>query len=103
MGCIRWLIGAFEFGANPRSNPYQRRNPLRHRIDVFKNLLIADSDHPITLGSQPLVAVMVIKLRFGQIMATPVNFNHQLGRMLREIGHVAADGRLPADMKIELP
>ena len=78
-----------------------RRNALGHEIRIAERFPIADTHDPIALPSKPFVAFGIMQFGFGVIMPAAVDFNDETRAMMNEVGDVATDWRLPANMELQ--
>ncbi len=74
------------------------RNPLDHAIDVFQNLVVPETQNPMSLLLQPAGADRVI-LDLESVLPA-VDLNNEFLFRAKEIDHVWSNGLLPPEPSV---
>ena len=67
---------------------------------IAKRLAVPDAHDAIPLRGQPGISLGVTALSFGVIMPAAVDLDHQPRAVMDEVGDIATDRRLTADVEI---
>jgi hypothetical protein len=78
-----------------------RRDTLGDVVRIFIGLAVAHPHDPVALHIQPSVAFGVMQLCLRQVMATAIHFYNDLCIVMGEVGDVAADRSLSADVQVQ--
>ena len=78
-----------------------RRDALGHEIRIAECFPVANAHDPVALFGEPHVPLRVMQLSFWVIVPPAIDFDDKAGAMVNEVGDIATDWRLPADVEIQ--
>ena len=88
---------------SPIEGEGQRAFDLTHHGEhILVDLIVRKPQHPVALGLDPALALDVTRRHFGDTLMDPaINLDHKPAPVAGEVGDVAANWRLPAEVCVQ--